>query len=81
MVSIDYMQNFSNNQQHPLTNETFSQIVELNHHATFLSLYRTLVEKRLHTPDIGGTAKTSDVVKSVLEFIAEEMEEHKWRAR
>ncbi|KAK6021005.1 dehydrogenase, isocitrate/isopropylmalate family, partial [Ostertagia ostertagi] len=55
----------------------------LNHHANMISdsLYRTLVEKRLHTPDIGGTAKTSDVVKSVLEFIAEEMEEHKWRAR
>ncbi|KAK6009309.1 hypothetical protein OSTOST_25786 [Ostertagia ostertagi] len=27
------------------------------------------------------TCPTSDVVKSVLEFIAEEMEEHKWRAR
>ncbi|PIO77010.1 dehydrogenase, isocitrate/isopropylmalate family [Teladorsagia circumcincta] len=55
----------------------------LNHHANMISdsLYRTLVEKRLHTPDIGGTAKTSEVVKSVLEFIAEEMEEHKWRAR
>ncbi|XGW03514.1 hypothetical protein V3C99_015025 [Haemonchus contortus] len=55
----------------------------LNHHANMISdsLYRTLVEKRLHTPDIGGTAKTSEVVKSVLEFIEEEMEANKWRAR
>ncbi|KAK6034460.1 isocitrate dehydrogenase, NAD-dependent [Cooperia oncophora] len=55
----------------------------LNHHANMISdsLYRTLVEKRVHTPDIGGDAKTSDVVKSVLEFIGEEMEEHKWRAK
>ncbi|KAK5986952.1 Isocitrate dehydrogenase NAD subunit gamma 1 [Trichostrongylus colubriformis] len=55
----------------------------LDHHANLISdsLYRTLVEKRLHTPDIGGTAKTSEVVKSVLEFIEQEMEEHKWRAK
>ncbi|VDO38433.1 unnamed protein product [Haemonchus placei] len=55
----------------------------LNHHANMISdsLYRTLVEKRLHTPDIGGTAKTSEVVKSVLEYIEEEMEANKWRAK
>ncbi|KHJ79921.1 hypothetical protein OESDEN_20418, partial [Oesophagostomum dentatum] len=52
-------------------------------HANLISdsLYRTLVEKRIHTPDIGGTAKTSEVVASVLEFIEKDMEESKWHMR
>ncbi|KHJ93157.1 isocitrate dehydrogenase, NAD-dependent [Oesophagostomum dentatum] len=55
----------------------------LDHHANLISdsLYRTLVEKRIHTPDIGGTAKTSEVVASVLEFIEKDMEESKWHMR
>ncbi|EYC36195.1 hypothetical protein Y032_0924g3058 [Ancylostoma ceylanicum] len=55
----------------------------LEQHANLVSdsLYRTLVEKRIHTPDIGGTATTSEVIDSVLEFVEKEMEESKWRAR
>ncbi|RCN49019.1 hypothetical protein ANCCAN_04896 [Ancylostoma caninum] len=55
----------------------------LEQHANLVSdsLYRTLVEKRIHTPDIGGAATTTEVIDSVLEFIEQEMEESKWRAR
>ncbi|KIH68261.1 putative isocitrate dehydrogenase, NAD-dependent [Ancylostoma duodenale] len=55
----------------------------LEQHANLVSdsLYRTLVEKRIHTPDIGGTATTTEVIDSVLDFVEQEMEESKWRAR
>ncbi|KAK6755849.1 hypothetical protein RB195_014315 [Necator americanus] len=54
----------------------------LDRHANLVSdsLYRTLVEKRIHTSDIGGTAKTSEVIASVLEFIEKEMEGMRFRS-
>lgn len=49
----------------------------LNQHANLISdsLYRTLVERQIHTPDIGGSAKTSEVVESVLDFIGQELKQ------
>uniref|UniRef100_A0A0K0DBW2 Isocitrate dehydrogenase [NAD] subunit, mitochondrial n=1 Tax=Angiostrongylus cantonensis TaxID=6313 RepID=A0A0K0DBW2_ANGCA len=51
----------------------------LNQHANLISdsLYRTLVERQVHTPDIGGTANTSEVVESVLDIIGQEIMQDK----
>jgi len=47
----------------------------LNSYANVITdaLFRTLTESRIHTYDIGGTAKSSDVVDSVLDFIGDEL--------
>lgn len=43
----------------------------LNEYANLISdaLFDAIVTKRLHTKDIGGTAKTSDVVNAVMRNI------------
>ncbi|CAI5445917.1 unnamed protein product [Caenorhabditis angaria] len=48
----------------------------LQSHADIISdsLFRSLVDKRIHTPDIGGTHKSSELVASVIEFIDKELE-------
>uniref|UniRef100_A0A8R1DTN6 Isocitrate dehydrogenase [NAD] subunit, mitochondrial n=1 Tax=Caenorhabditis japonica TaxID=281687 RepID=A0A8R1DTN6_CAEJA len=43
------------------------------------SLFRTLVDKKIHTADIGGTAKSSELVATVLEFIEKEMDDRNYR--
>ncbi|CAO4369836.1 Protein CBR-IDHG-1 [Caenorhabditis briggsae] len=53
----------------------------LQMHADIISdsLFRTLVDKRIHTADIGGTAKSSELVQSVIEFIEKELEDRNYR--
>ncbi|CAD6192922.1 unnamed protein product [Caenorhabditis auriculariae] len=53
----------------------------LTAHANVISdsLFRTLVEKRIHTKDIGGEAKASELIASVLEFIEKEIQETNFR--
>jgi isocitrate dehydrogenase (NAD+) len=55
----------------------------LDEHADMISdaLYRTLVEKRVHTKDIGGSAKASELVDVVLEYLEKDMVEKKWRLK
>ncbi|EFO98492.1 hypothetical protein CRE_20355 [Caenorhabditis remanei] len=53
----------------------------LQMHADIISdsLFRTLVDKRIHTADIGGSAKSSELVQSVIEFIEKELEDRNYR--
>jgi isocitrate dehydrogenase (NAD+) len=50
----------------------------LNDHANLISdaLFRALTEQRVHTKDIGGEAKTHEIVDAVLVNIEEEMRKH-----
>uniref|UniRef100_A0AC34RGC1 Isocitrate dehydrogenase [NAD] subunit, mitochondrial n=1 Tax=Panagrolaimus sp. JU765 TaxID=591449 RepID=A0AC34RGC1_9BILA len=43
------------------------------------SLFRALTEQRVHTPDIGGTAKASELVDQVLKNIEETLENNRNR--
>ncbi|CAJ0579839.1 unnamed protein product, partial [Mesorhabditis spiculigera] len=38
------------------------------------AVFRTLTEKLIHTPDIGGKHTTSDMIRSVQEFLIQDME-------
>ncbi|CAB3402362.1 unnamed protein product [Caenorhabditis bovis] len=53
----------------------------LQTHADIISdsLFRTLVDKKIHTRDIGGDHKTSELVNYVIEFIDKELEDRNYR--
>ncbi|CAJ0930879.1 unnamed protein product, partial [Mesorhabditis belari] len=48
----------------------------LSEHADMISdaIFRTLTERMVHTPDIGGKHKTSDMIRSVRDYLQEEMD-------
>ncbi|CAI4228397.1 unnamed protein product [Auanema sp. JU1783] len=52
----------------------------LDEHANLISdgLFHALVERRIHTRDIGGEAMATELVNALLEFAQEEIEKKKW---
>lgn len=47
--------------------------LELHEHADRLSdaLYRALTEQRTHTPDVGGSNRTSEVIQAIIDNLKE----------